>query len=79
MVSDPRIVGEPMLYTWSSGRLQYVPRQYRWTVLVDREGLVLQVDLLLDPLEQLNTGRVAQPWATTESFVLVNTGRLSEG
>lgn len=78
MVFDPRIVDEPTLYTWSSDRLQYVPRQSRWTILIDKMGFLLQVDLLLTPLEQLNTVRVAQPWATTEWFVSVKTGRVLE-
>ena len=66
MVSDPRIVDEPMLYTWSSDRLQYVLGQSRWTGLVDRVGFLLQVDLLLTLLEWFNTVRVAESWAITE-------------
>lgn len=76
MVSDPRIVDEPMSYTWSSDRLLYVLRQWRWTVLVDRVGRLLQVDLLLTLWKGFNIVRVAKPWATAEWFVSVKPGRL---
>lgn len=43
-----------------------------------RRGLSASGRPPLDPVQQPNTVRVAQPWATTEWFVSVKTGRLLE-